>query len=505
MKDDKNNTYGKLTELEKEVEKYKVILDSSYYWEYLLDNDENFVYVSPACERITGYNANFFYKDKELFKKIIYPADNLTFLNYNKNKKNTQPIEFRIIKKNGDIVRISHFSNTVLGNKKQKIGIRSSNRFVYEEIYIESKKNILSKIVEQSPAAIVITNTDGSIEYVNSAFTEKAGYTYNEVKNKNPSVLKSDKTDKKVFTELWKTITKGKVWVGEFINKKKSGEEYYEKAIISPTFDDGKIINYFAIKEDITKQKMAELALLESEKKLKEAINTRDKIFKIIAHDLRSPFNAIIGLSNMLLEHHTKISKEKKDMFLRNILDSSKNTYSLLENLLEWAKTQTGTFDDKFECIAYNDFLDNCLGTLISIAESKNINLKIVDTKNFNFFGNKNMLQTVLRNLISNAIKFTKRNGKITISALESNGKIIISVNDDGVGISKKEQDKLFDNNQFFTTKGTNNEKGSGIGLPLCKELVVKNNGKIWVESKKGQGSTFYFSVPAFNCKKRNT
>lgn len=616
---------------------------------------------------------------------------------------------------------------------------------------LQNKK--LSVAVEQSPASIVITDSSGNIEYVNNTFCQKTGYSKEEAIGQNPRILKSGKTPPEVYENLWKTISSGKVWKGEYINKKKNGEEYIEAAIISPILNKiGNVINYLAIKEDISDRRKAEQALKENEwlltqvgdlakvggwkidvatqklswttevfhihekddmkqptveqaisyydekslpiiqkavgqaiengkpfdlqlkiitekgnkkqvraigrlqaditnktnqligvfqditeikqrekeiieinkkykqlfdfmpvgisladnkgqliennkvaerilglnqeehnhrtidadewkiinksgeimksdefasvralkenklienvqmgivkgkdkttwlnvsaipsingegliisyidiseniqrekqlekytNKLKEANATKDKFFGIIAHDLKNPFNAIIGFSDILVNFMDGFEKEKIKTFVESIYTTSKSTYKLLENLLEWSRTQTGKIQFNPEPLVIENIVISTIEQLQGIAESKNISLKYQIKESIIVKADENMLNTILRNLITNSIKYTNESGKITVIVEQNEKEVLFSVKDTGIGMNEDTISKLFKIEEKISRPGTNNEKGTGLGLLLCKEFVEKHDGTIQVESQVDVGTTFIFNIP---------
>jgi len=236
-----------------------------------------------------------------------------------------------------------------------------------------------------------------------------------------------------------------------------------------------------------TKLKNEELLKLNFEK---------DKFFSIIAHDLRSPFNAIIGYSDLLLEQVLNKDIEGIDEYAQIILKSSQSAMDLLMNLMEWSRSQTGRIEfnpEYFEIVA---FIKKNTQMYIDIAGQKSITIKYNLPQNLTVFADRNMINTIFRNLITNAIKFTMPGGEVNISAKEKQNEIIFSVSDTGVGIPQNRIDKLFRIDQSYSTAGTNKEEGTGLGLILCKEFIEKHNGKIWVESLVGVGTTFNFSLP---------
>ena len=247
---------------------------------------------------------------------------------------------------------------------------------------------------------------------------------------------------------------------------------------------------------DITERKKAEAELKIKNEQLKELNATKDKFFSIIAHDLISPFNAILGFSGTLLKEGRDLDIDSILQYTEVIYSAAQNTYKLLENLLNWARMQQGAIPFAPKAILFNGLVKSEIGNLKYNADQKNIEL-FNDTKGEVIItADEEMLRTVLRNLISNAIKFTPKGGKVNIDAQRKIDQIVITVSDTGIGIEREMIKKLFRIETSFTTRGTGNEKGSGLGLLLCKEFAEKHGGTISVESKFGYGSRFIFSIP---------
>ncbi|UCH15738.1 MAG: hypothetical protein JSV22_07165 [Bacteroidales bacterium] len=237
--------------------------------------------------------------------------------------------------------------------------------------------------------------------------------------------------------------------------------------------------------------------LEEANAHLEELNSTKDKFFSIIAHDLKNPFNTILGFSELLNTKYDQLTEEKKQRYLEVIFNSSRNIYNLLENLLQWARTQTDKI--AFEPIVFNlkQLVEQNITLLQENLTNKNINIvqKIADP--CDVYADRNMINTVIRNLLTNAIKFTNSGGDISVNSLKKNGHIEVSIKDNGIGMSADETEKLFRVDTTFLRNGTDGETGTGLGLILCKEFVAKNGGAIWVESNPGKGSSFLFTVPA--------
>jgi len=229
---------------------------------------------------------------------------------------------------------------------------------------------------------------------------------------------------------------------------------------------------------------------------LKEANATKDKFFSIVAHDLKSPFSSLLVLSQLLIDDYDTLSNEERKQFIQQINSSAENTFSLLQNLLEWARTQSGRTSINKEQISLGEISNDAISVLKPIAKNKMIELKSNIGVDCKAWADKNMISTVLLNLISNAVKFTGKNGSVSVNSFVSNNHIEIEIADTGVGISKENMEKLFKPDVKFHTVGTEKEKGTGLGLILCKEFIEKNQGEIWVNSDEGKGSKFCFSLP---------
>ena len=229
---------------------------------------------------------------------------------------------------------------------------------------------------------------------------------------------------------------------------------------------------------------------------LKRLNLTKDKMFLIIGHDLRGPVGSLISLIEVLLAEE-EISSNKSLVNTFNIfMKSVQSINDLLENLLFWARSQRGDVTYVPEKLNMNLIIEKNLLVFKGVADSKEISLNTSLTEEFNVYADKNMLTLVVRNLLSNAIKYTSKGGNVDINITRDNGTIKFSISDSGVGFDQEIAEKIFKNDSFYTTIGTNNEKGSGLGLILCKEFVLKMGGKIWAESTPGKGSTFFFTIP---------
>ena len=244
-------------------------------------------------------------------------------------------------------------------------------------------------------------------------------------------------------------------------------------------------------------KRAAELVITNKElQQLIQLNNDKDKFLSIIAHDLKSPFTSIIGYVELLIEQINEKNDEEISEFANIILQSSNRALKLLTNLMVWTQSQSGRMNFHPENFDIIKLINEVILLLNDIAQQKSILIACSLPPSIQINGDRDMISTILRNLITNAIKYTQPEGKITISVMEKLNELVVSVSDTGVGIPKDKIGNLFNIKEIHSTKGTNEEVGTGLGLILCKEFIEKNNGKIWVDSKAGIGSTFYFSMP---------
>ncbi|MBF0102644.1 MAG: hybrid sensor histidine kinase/response regulator [Desulfobacterales bacterium] len=237
-------------------------------------------------------------------------------------------------------------------------------------------------------------------------------------------------------------------------------------------------------------------ALKRSEQSLREANAAKDKFFSIIAHDLKNPFSTLLNSSKMLLTYFDTYNDDKKKKFIQLIKESSENTYKLLDNLLQWSRIQTGKVSCQLKPVDISVIAIDTMQLLSHSAETKGIKLQSVIHEKTIVYADTNMITLIFRNLIANAIKFTPTGGKVSMDSKTVEGFEEISIMDTGIGISEKDQEMLFRIDIHFSKPGTSNERGTGLGLILCKEFIQQHGGRIWVVSEPGKGSQFMFRLP---------
>ncbi len=360
------------------------------------------------------------------------------------------------------------------------------------------KQNSLTSIAfNESPVSIVLTDKEGNIEFVNPKFSELTGYTFEESKGKNTSILKTALTPDNTYESLWKTIQAGETWSGEFINRKKNGDIYYEEAVIAPIKNEKQeIINYLAIKIDITKRKASESLLEQRNQELSEINHTKDRLFSIIGHDLKGPMGNLKQLLEFIKQDIEKGDKESVQKIVKMSKETAETSFQFLENLLNWSRSQLNVIEPKKEIFNLAEVINEVCDLYKSSMQQKKQQLIYKNGAPYDVMADKEMISAVVRNLVSNSIKFTPVFGSIQIDLKEREEDVVFSIKDSGVGIEKERQEKLFKFTENQSTHGTAGEKGTGIGLVLSKEFVTKNEGEIWVDSKVNEGCTFNVSLP---------
>jgi signal transduction histidine kinase len=243
-------------------------------------------------------------------------------------------------------------------------------------------------------------------------------------------------------------------------------------------------------------EKEATRAIRENEIRLKELIATKDKFFNIIAHDLKNPFTSLLGASELLYDNISQMTAENIKKLALILNDSAKGGYAILQNLLDWSRSQTGQLKFNPEKVNLKTIIDENIENLKLQVNNKEIELRSDLNEDLFIIADKNMINTVLRNLLSNAVKYTFKNGIIRVMVEQGNKAITLTVKDTGIGVSKEKTDSLFRLENSLSLPGTAKEQGTGLGLKLCKEFTEKMGGRIWVESKIGEGSEFKFTVP---------
>ena len=359
-----------------------------------------------------------------------------------------------------------------------------------QQIEITEAKELYLKIFEDFPALIWRSRLDKLCDYFNKTWLEFTGRTMEqEFGNGWAEGVHPDDFDRCVQTYV-SAFDKRESFLMEYRMKNALGEYRWIRDFGRPFYDvDNTFLGFIGSCYDITEIK-------DNEHRLTELNITKDKFFSIIAHDLKSPFNAILGFSEHLLAEVEEKRYEKVEEYANIILHSSNRAMDLLTNLMQWAQSESGRLVLLPEPFDMVNLIQELTLSMHDAAVLKSIVIEHRLPSNALVYADKAMVSTILRNLASNAMKFTRPGGQIMIMLTKSRNECIVSVQDNGLGIKKERIDSLFNLNESCSTLGTLSEEGTGLGLVLCKEFIEKNGGTIRVQSTEGVGSTFTFSLP---------
>lgn len=389
-------------------------------------------------------------------------------------------------------------------NKEYKDSASEKDKLIATLKLSEKDHRIL---LEESTDPIFSFEPDGTYKYVNKAFADPFGIEPEEILGKKIwDIFDKDEAEKR-FAVVKKVFESGEQAEVEVrVPQPDPKKDLYFLTTVKPIFDNDKNVSWvLCISKNISQRKYFEQEretylkkLAEANEKLEKTIINRDNLFSIIAHDLRSPFQSLINISSLLKENFENLNKQEIEELLDSIENTSKNTFTLLEDLLTWANFQQDKIVLHIERNNICTLFKEIKNLYESSLENKNIELQIIcSEKTFAYF-DKNSISLVLRNFLSNAIKFTPEKGKIIIGVQEIENEIKVFVKDNGTGIADNLKNKIFKKESMVTTTGTQGEKGTGLGLVLCKKFIDKNKGRIWFESELNKGTTFYFTLPIF-------
>ncbi len=401
-----------------------------------------------------------------------------------------------------------YHSQAKLFSSKQEIllheKIKATINYAFDNILVEDERSKaenslrkLSQAVEQSPVSIMITDTHGSIEYVNPKFLESSGYSLDEILGKNPRILKSGQTSPYEYKKLWEAIINEGQWAGELHNKRKNGQLYWESISISSMKNaEGHITNYLGVKEDITARKLAERELLQAKEQAEESDRLKSAFLANMSHEIRTPMNGILGFAELLKEPH--LSGEEQQSYLEIIEKSGERMLNIINDIMNISKLESG----QMEIVRTNNNINTLIQFIYTFFQQEATKKAIKLRLNSKLASSDEMLLTdkekvfaILTNLVKNAIKFTET-GMIEIGCQKKGKYIEFFVKDTGNGIPTEHLEFIFERFRQGSESLTRNYEGAGLGLAISKAYVEMLGGTIWVESKIGIGSTFYFTLP---------
>ena len=531
----RNITERKRTEeaLKSSEAKFRSLFENVQEGVYQSTPEGKLITVNPAFVRLFGYDSESEILAIDIARTMYAdPVDRDRFAHMLLEQGEVRDYETRLLKKNRDEIIVLERARAVRGEDGAIIYYEGTVGDITERKQREDAIRKLSIAVEQSPVSIVITDTQGTIEYVNPKFMQLTGYLFEEAVGMNPRILKSGKTSPEVYQCLWDTITSGKEWHGEILNRKKNGELYWEQASICPITDtNGKTTHFLAVKEDITERKRAEnllrrqaneleeanTSLLESKARAEEQaellkvqaqeLNTaretaeeasrlKSEFVANMSHEIRTPMNGIIGMTSLLLD--TELTSEQRE-FTDIVRRSGDALLTVINDVLDFSKIEAGKLS--IETIDFDliSVVEGVVELLTPRAQEKGLEIGCLLDRDVlrTMRGDPGRVRQVLTNLVGNAIKFTEK-GEVTVGALieeetEHGITVRFTVSDTGIGISDDVKKRLFQS--FSQADGSMTRKygGTGLGLAICKQLVEIMGGTIGVDSEPGKGSTFWW------------
>lgn len=412
-------------------------------------------------------------------------------------KMKNQELEQRIQERTAELEKSKKAALSILQDANQSKKRAQDTLWRLKKSQIEQNK--LHKAIEFSPVSVVITNTEGNIEYVNPKFSEVTGYSCPEALGQEISFLRSDEHSDSFYKDMWNTILAGNEWHGKLLNTKKDGSLFWDRASISPILnEDAEITNFVSVREDISEEIQAKKKLEQALLKAEEATRVKSDFLANMSHEIRTPMNAIIGMSYLLQQ--TDLSTRQAD-YQGNISTSAKSLLNIINNILDFSKIEAGKLKLEETNFNLSRILDDLAAQNGAEISEKGVELLLSVDNDIPhvLIGDPTRVTQIFSNLLNNAVKFTEK-GEVEISArvVDMKSQYVVlecRVTDTGIGISQEQRAHLFQKFSQADTSTTRKYGGTGLGLAICRQLVELMCGKIRVEGKTGDGSTFIFSL----------
>jgi len=467
---------------------------------YFSDNNLKALYhfdPNELTDSLDDWSALVYKDDRELMSS--------TFNNFLKSKGREFKLEHRIYRKDGSIGWVVDHGLLFEADNEKPLRLIGTTTDITErkeaEIELQKSEEKFRNVFEGSGIGMAILSLDGQFTKVNSVFCEMLEYKEQELISINfRDVTHPGDIEKSVG--LVKDLLKSGARESSLIEKRyltKKGEIIWALTSVSLLTEFESKPLYFIVQvQDITKRKRNEEQVLKYAEELKNLNASKDKFFSIISHDLRSPFNSLLGLTEFISHYYDDMNPSEVKSSILNVYNSAQQVYNLILNLLEWSMLQSGRLKVEKGVINLAELGVEIINLYKDAADNKQLELVNNINENILVYADKYMIDTIIRNFVSNSIKFTNSGGKIIIKGVINGDNAEVSVTDTGIGISIANQKNLFRIDEQFRRDGTGNEKGTGLGLILCKEFIEKNNGVLWVESEEGKGSRFSFTVPRY-------
>ncbi|MFA5106637.1 MAG: PAS domain S-box protein [Candidatus Micrarchaeia archaeon] len=462
---------------------YKAMFEDTAMPMFLIDSNTGILQdANEAASRFYGYSRE---ELRGMSITNINMLDKETIVNGMKTARAKQKTHFEYPHRlaDGSIRRVQIFSSPIMEEAGKGLLLSIIND-VTAKHDLEMKN---TKIMQTAIDGFLEHDLKGTIINVNDEFCAKTGYSREELIGRSVLKIKANESKEDLRMRLAEIITNGKTYF-ESVHRKKDGSEFHVEVSASFTEEFGG--RFFSFIRDITARK-------EMENMLKEAVDSKDRFFNIMAHDLRSPFQGLLGASNILKTDIDSLSRDEIRTIAGMLEQSANKTYNLLEELLTWSRLNSGRMQYCPENLPVSAIVDGKIALLDLVAADKGIKITSNVPAGLYAYFDENMTSQVVQNLLGNAIKFTNKGGSIEVSARDAgNGFVQITVEDNGVGIAEEDMPRIFKLGSSFTTEGTDGEPGTGLGLVLAKGMMEAQGGNIWVESQRGLGSSFHITLP---------
>ncbi len=500
------NRYKRIEEkLIESEQRYEMAIEAADLgiWDYEVGSTKT--YYSRKWKSILGYYPDEISDDYKVWEELLHPEDKdrmiLFIENFINSNLRVYEAEFRLRHKSGNYVWIRSRATVLRDENGKALRMFGTHRDISDEKKSQSEFKKLHQAIIQSPISVVITDKDGYIEFFNPAFCKITGWNDHEILGKKPSILKSGFQPASFYEKLWKTISSGNEWQGEFKNRKKNGEYYWELASISPIKNNfGTITHYVKIAENISYLKKIEKDLKKAKQDAEVANNYKNLFLANMSHEIRTPINTIIGFSELIKNEN--LPSQKRYKYSGIIEENSQSLLRLIDDIIDIAKIEANELKIKKEACSLGDLfseLEMTYNNFLKRKEKQNLelNFQIPEEAHHDvIFTDPYRLKQIINNLYLNALMHTER-GQIEIGyTIVNDTKLRFFVSDTGTGIPQSRIKNIF--KRFSQTDETpgSEVQGSGLGLSICKDLASLLGGDINVKSVEGEGSIFFLTLP---------
>ena len=454
-------------------------------------NGKNLIDLNNSFEKYLGISAKMIDENPQLWLDIIHPED-LEIATAAKTQLYTAgkcECEYRIIKPDGELAWLYDRRSILYDSKGNAVQMGGIAFDITDKKLLEERLKLINYALDHSSGAVGMARLDGKIFYVNDAFIKLMGLAHaseaigQHFKEYSSGIIKPE--------ELMLKLQNGGIYKGEYQPRRKDGSSFPCLISVSLVKQDQKPICIMAVFTDISERSKMENELREHKQTLTYLLDQKDKFLSIVSHDLKSPFSGLLGLLDIIKDEYDDYTDKERINLISAIHNSAYKAYNLLMELLEWAKIHNNNLANKKETVSIAKIVDHNIGIFKENAVDKQLSISNHIPSAITATININSLNTVVRNLLNNAIKFTPEGGKIEFECLQNSTSLELIIRDNGIGINKYDLQKILSIEESFTTPGTDNEIGTGLGLNICNELIQKNGWQLKVESEENVGTSF--------------